>query len=453
MVGLLLSKLRRGVAPVSVVLAAAAVVAVTSAAIVHHHSVTANAPVSNEIAPIDPTCTSSSPCIEYDNNGTGPGIRGISVNGNGLAGATKNISTSPSNGREGLIGNDISTSGFYNAGVRGLSTRGYGVAGQSTSGPGVYGTSTSSIGVDGTSTSAYGVDGTSTSSYGVVGKTSGSDSTVAGVQGNNNASTTAVRANGFGGPLFVGNNSSGANVFIVDDAGNLSATTATVSSHGNVPLRAITDGVNDRALYTIDTASGGYGGDMTGGYIGIAGRAPASTGTFPLSLTDLIGNNLFYVDGAGNVFAHGTYHNFTITRTGKMASAYGSQATSPTIEDTGSAQLVNGLAYVALDPAFAQTIDPRVAYHVLLTPDGDTRGLFVASKGPNGFVVREVQGGRSSLTFDYHLYASAFGHAAERMVVVSPSVAAAAMPRSLPIMPRINKPTFTHYPKARKPQI
>src|ERR1700686_1067801 len=39
---------------------------------------------------IDPSCTSSLPCIEYDNNGTGPGIRGISVSGNGLAGATKN---------------------------------------------------------------------------------------------------------------------------------------------------------------------------------------------------------------------------------------------------------------------------------------------------------------------------------------------------------------------------
>lgn len=36
------------------------------------------------------------------------------------------------------------------------------------------------------------------------------------------------------------------------------------------------------------------------------------------------------------------------------------------------------MARVSLDPAFAQTIDQRMPYHVLLTPDGDTRGLLVA---------------------------------------------------------------------------
>lgn len=98
---------------------------------------------SHQIAPIDPTCTSSSPCIAYDNHGTGPGIRGVSVNGNGVAGTTKNISTSSATGRSGLFGNDISTSGLFNAGVRGLSVRGAGVSGQSTSGAGVFGTASS----------------------------------------------------------------------------------------------------------------------------------------------------------------------------------------------------------------------------------------------------------------------------------------------------------------------
>src|SRR5271167_2666378 len=99
---------------------------------------------------IDPTCTSSSPCIEYDNNGTGPGIRGISVAGNGLAGSTKNASTTTSNGRAGLIGNDIGT-GNFNSGVHGLSVNGTGVSGLSTSGNGVTGQSTFSAGVSGTS--------------------------------------------------------------------------------------------------------------------------------------------------------------------------------------------------------------------------------------------------------------------------------------------------------------
>src|SRR3984893_11812449 len=108
---------------------------------------------------IDPTCTSSLPCIEYDNNGTGPGIRGISVAGNGLAGSTKNHSTSSVNGRAGLIGNDIGT-GTFNSGVHGLSVNGNGVLGQSTSNKGVYGASTSYVGVYGTSDGDRGVVGT-----------------------------------------------------------------------------------------------------------------------------------------------------------------------------------------------------------------------------------------------------------------------------------------------------
>jgi hypothetical protein len=180
---------------------------------------------------IDPTCTSSLPCIEYDNNGTGPGIRGISVSGNGLAGATKFNSTSLSNSREGLIGNDISTSGAFNAGVRGLSVRGIGVAGQSTNGSGVAGQSTSGSGVAGQSTSATGVVGNgstgvagSGSTFGVSGSGStgviGSGNT--GIEGHNTSAATsdALFANGSGGNLFRGNNSASLDVFVVTDAGD-----------------------------------------------------------------------------------------------------------------------------------------------------------------------------------------------------------------------------------------
>src|ERR1700730_14527908 len=96
---------------------------------------------------IDPTCTSSNPCIEYDNNGTGPGIRGVSLIGNGSNGITRVNSTSATNGREGVFGNDMSTSGSFNSGVRGLSVRGTGVSGASTNGLGVSGSSTNSYGV------------------------------------------------------------------------------------------------------------------------------------------------------------------------------------------------------------------------------------------------------------------------------------------------------------------
>ena len=66
--------------------------------------------------------------------------------------------------------------------------------------------------------------------------------------------------------------------------------------------------------------------------------------------------------------------------------------------------------------------------------DGDTRGLYVASKSATAFVVREVQGGRGNFGFDYHIYASEIGHAGERMTMVSGSSLAA------PHAPRLNVP-------------
>jgi hypothetical protein len=81
---------------------------------------------------------------------------------------------------------------------------------QSTSGSSSVGTGTTGIGV------GVGVQG-SISPF--------STSSGFGVQGNNGASASsiAVRANGFGGRLFVGNNSSGRDVFIVDNNGNVFA--------------------------------------------------------------------------------------------------------------------------------------------------------------------------------------------------------------------------------------
>jgi hypothetical protein len=85
-------------------------------------------------AVIDPTCTSSSPCIQYNNNGAGPGVEGLSLGGNGLFGITKINSTSTLNGRAGVFGIDKSTSGAFNTGVLGTSTLGNGVTGSTVAG-------------------------------------------------------------------------------------------------------------------------------------------------------------------------------------------------------------------------------------------------------------------------------------------------------------------------------
>ncbi len=74
-------------------------------------------------------------------------------------------------------------------------------------------------------------------------------------------------------------------------------------------------------------------------------------------------------------------------------------------EDAGSAQLVNGSAIVALDSDFIQTVNTQMDYKVFPVPNGDCKGLYVASKTPTSFEVRELGGGASSINFDYRIMA------------------------------------------------
>jgi hypothetical protein len=85
------------------------------------------------------------------------------------------------------------------------------------------------------------------------------------------------------------------------------------------------------------------------------------------------------------------------------------------MEDVGEARLVNGRAYVRLDTAFSSTIDHQTNYLVFLTPEGDSRGLFVTNRTIGGFEVGENQGGRSTLAFSYRIVAKPYGDNAPRL--------------------------------------
>jgi len=99
--------------------------------------------------------------------------------------------------------------------------------------------------------------------------------------------------------------------------------------------------------------------------------------------------------------------------------AFNSESTRATIEDTGTARLVAGEGTVRFDSALAEAIDMQQGYQVLLTPDGDTRGLYVAQKYQGGFIVRETEHGRSSIYFDYRIVAHPVGSNGERLPAVS----------------------------------
>ena len=111
----------------------------------------------------------------------------------------------------------------------------------------------------------------------------------------------------------------------------------------------------------------------------------------------------------------------TITCNGKVIDAvnvdggarkvalYSMQSPENWFEDFGSGTLSNGAATIALDPTFAQTVNTGTEYHVFLTPNGDSKGLYVSQKTATSFEVREQGGGTSSIAFDYRIVGKRVG--------------------------------------------
>jgi hypothetical protein len=120
-------------------------------------------------------------------------------------------------------------------------------------------------------------------------------------------------------------------------------------------------------------------------------------------------------------------------RDGSHVGTFGAQSTRATIEDTGTARLMNGEGAVRFDAAFARTLDLRRGFQVSLTPDGDTRGLFVAAKYEGGFIVRETEHGRSSIDFDYRVVAQPYGASEARLPILN------LKPLRLPRPPVVNR--------------
>ncbi len=332
------------------------------------------------------TCatTGTTACESYTNTSSGIGIYGTSKNGTAVrAASTSNYGLkSTSASADAIYGQVTSSSATASAGVYGTSPSGYGVYGQSTddNGIGVYGLSNSYIGV-----LAGTKSGTGTGVY------------AASVSGSGVAAYTSK-----GNALYADGINSGTGVYATSGTGiGVDSQTA-----GGVAF----NGRN----------ANGNGADIEGTYIGIIGRAPASGG-YPLVLTDPNGNDLFQVDGGGNVRYSGSIQPYVRTKGGATITAFTPEISSPTMEDTGTATLARGTASVRLDPAFAATIDTATPYRVFITPNGDTHGVYVATKTMQGFVVRENQGGRSTASFDYRIVAAALGQSNKRMTAVEPS--------------------------------
>jgi hypothetical protein len=349
---------------------------------------------------------------------------------------------------------------------------------QSNSGIAVQGASNSGTGVQGVSSSSYGVEGTSTSAPGVLGYTAGGTnntggvvgvagptsgySGIAGVWGDANAHVGVFGSSGaYAGVQGTSNSGNGVHGVSTSTSGIFGETSSTSAA--------------DAALfgYSHNSATGVYGFSSKIGIHGVTGGASgigAQSGTFAngspaiwgdggayavVGTTDggvageffnssedqsalYVVNNTVNTDGYSSIalFASKTgscvvFINGDLQCTGNVAGiarvadgtrsvqTYSVQSAENWYEDAGSAKLVDGVAHVTLEPTFGQTVNTSVEYHVFLTPNGDSDGLYVSNKTAQGFDVHEQHGGHANIAFDYRIMAKPAGHENERLTDVT----------------------------------
>jgi hypothetical protein len=352
------------------------------------------------------TCSTSVVCAEYINSysgssggvaihgeaNTGIGIRGTSVSNTGFYGA----SGSGSYLMPGVEGESTNNAGADAAGAFGLSYmatgkapqfgavgygRGDGMYGESESpgtqynfGYGLFGRET-----QGVSTGDFnvGVLGQSNYGYGVVAESNG---------------TPGINENGSGRPVGL---------------------YAVANKNGGNPAYGIVAESNSTALSAQYRGSGGGQINIGDSSYAIDAEAGAAGLIFKF---DYSGNETLI----GSLTTSKATYVRTAGRDGTQRIAYGARTATPQIEDVGEGTLTNGRGSVAIDAALANSIDMHRAYHVFLTPEGDCKGLYVTQKSPGGFVVRELQGGRSNIAFEYRVVAKPIDENGERLAVAAP---------------------------------
>ena len=206
--------------------------------------------------------------------------------------------------------------------------------------------------------------------------------------------------------------SAGAGVNVI---GNMQVNGNLVSDRHNISVG------NTNAIVAKNSASTNYPvihGESTGAATGVWGESNQAPGVYGKSsgnygvggettTPDHYGMAAFGVDNnskglyvRGYIYATGGVRTSVATNTGNVLA---SAVTSPSAKFliSGSGDLNNGMASVAFDPVFVETVPSDAELRVLITPTADCNGLYLASKSRNGFVARELQGGKSNASFDW----------------------------------------------------
>jgi hypothetical protein len=175
-------------------------------------------------------------------------------------------------------------------------------------------------------------------------------------------------------------------------------------------------GTSSNGVVGSSTSSTGVSGISNSGFAGVSGSSISGFGGFftgPPSTNGSSGS-LFL---SGNVVkSQGEYSEALPHPDGSQRLLYAPLSPESWYEDFGRGELVEGRGRVEFDPDFAAILGIDDGhYHVFLTPEGDSNGLYVSSRSPTAFEVHEQQGDTSSLTFSYRVVAKRKDSQPERL--------------------------------------
>ena len=358
--------------------------------------------------------------------GTAPGTDAIGLWGNadgaggyGVYAITAGGVDSSGNAPIAVYGEAYNSAG---TGIEGFArAAGTGVAGLSNSGPGIIGTSSSGEGIYGISTS------------GNAGYFQNSAAETAALYSFNSASADGSPYL----PIATYGEAYGTNGIGVQGYGEFGVGVRGFSSEvSNLAEKFQGDGIHAGVWGDIGTGTGypylagvlGSADDNTAGYFQNSSDTYTTVGAYNAGSG---GKGLFTTFqastptgtcgiGSGDMTCSGQLKTLATMGDGvRKVETYAMQSPENWMEDFGSGLIKNGIAIVTIDSAFVETANTAAAYHVFLTPNGDSKGLYVVARTSTTFEVHEAGSGTSTLSFDYRIVAKRRGYEAQRLVDVT----------------------------------
>lgn len=186
--------------------------------------------------------------------------------------------------------------------------------------------------------------------------------------------------------------------FSLDADFDVNTTTGTGADRAAAILAGFDNVSPDGSIAAADSYFGGYfsGGRQTGSqtfaYVGMR----YSTNNGGTSGTDY------------KIIGTGTVSTLIEDDHGINRVMFAPEAPEIVFQDYGVGQLVNGIARIELDPVLKRSlhVDTEHPLKVFVTLEGDCNGVYVTDKSIDGFTVKELKGGTSSIAFSWQIVAN-----------------------------------------------